>query len=78
MPENEVDLTEILVELAKQRTILERMQRDVLEIKDELKERYVTKEQFDPVQKLVYGMVGLILVAVITALMALLVRGQVP
>ena len=72
------DNTKILVELAKQRVILERMQIDLKEIKKESGERYVTKEQFEPIQKLVYGMVGLVLVAVITALMAIIVGGQTP
>ena len=72
------DNTKILVELAKQRVILERMQSDLKEIKKESGERYVTKEQFEPIQKLVYGMVGLVLVAVITALMAIIVGGQTP
>ena len=68
-----VESTEILIELTKQRVILERMQSDLKEIKKESHERYVTKEQFEPIQKLVYGMVGLVLVAVITALMAILI-----
>ena len=36
-------------------------------------ERYVSKVEFEPVQKIVYGMVGIILVAVIGALVALVV-----
>ena len=34
---------------------------------------YVTKDQFEPVKKVVYGLVALILVAVVGALMALVV-----
>ena len=77
MDEN-TEYTEILIELAKQRILLERMQKDLTDLKKESKDQYVTKNQFDPVQKLVYGMVGLILVAVITALMAILVGVQTP
>jgi ABC-type phosphate transport system permease subunit len=36
---------------------------------------YVTKEEFDPIKKIVYGVVSLILVAVIGALVALVVNG---
>lgn len=37
---------------------------------------YVTKEQFAPIQKLVYGLVGLILVSVIVALLSLVLRSK--
>lgn len=76
--EDESKNTEILIELAKQRVILERMQSDLRDWKDESREQYVTKARFEPVQNLVYGMVGLILIAVITALLAIVVRTQLP
>jgi len=51
---------------------------DVFEIKVKLDSKYVTKEEFDPVKKLVYGVVGLILTTVFGALLALvLLRGNV-
>lgn len=75
---DEGKLTEILVELAKQRVILERVRHDIKDLKKESREEYVTKAQFEPVQKLVYGMVGLVLLAVITALLAIVVNTQVP
>ena len=37
---------------------------------------YVTKEQFEPVRNIVYGLVGLILVAVVGALVALVVGSK--
>ena len=70
--------TDILVELAKQRVILERMQHDLKDMKYESREQYVTKAQFEPIQRLVYGMVGLVLIAVMTALLAIVVRTQFP
>ena len=36
---------------------------------------YVTKSEFEPVQRIVYGLVGLVLVAVFGALVALVVMG---
>ena len=36
--------------------------------------RYVTKEEFAPIRAVVYGMVGTILVAVVSALLYLVVR----
>lgn len=47
---------------------------DVQEIKSTLKSSYVTTDQFEPVKKIVYGLVGLILVAVVGALLALVVK----
>jgi hypothetical protein len=35
---------------------------------------YVTKAEFDPIKRIVYGMVGLILVGVVGGLLALLFR----
>ena len=37
---------------------------------------YVSKEEFEPIKKIVYGMVGLILVAVVGALVALVVGAK--
>ena len=55
---------------------------DVTHIKDtldnlskRLEEKYVTKSRYEPVEKIVFGMVGLILTAVIGAVIALVVRG---
>lgn len=53
---------------------LDYIQRDVIEIKTSIAFNYVTKEQFEPIQKIVYGLVGLILVAVVGALMTLIIR----
>jgi hypothetical protein len=44
------------------------------EIKLKLDNKYVTVEAFQPVKSLVYGMVGTILVAVVGALVALVLR----
>lgn len=37
-------------------------------------EKYVTKDEFNPVRQIVYGLVGLILVSVVGAVIALVVR----
>jgi len=55
-------------------TKIDYIQRDVAEIKEKLEKDYVTRDEFDPVKKIVYGMVGLVLVAVVSALIALVVR----
>jgi hypothetical protein len=57
-------------------TKLEYIQGDVKEIKIQLSGNYVTKDQFEPVRKIVYGMVSIILLAVMGAIIALVVKQQ--
>lgn len=56
------------------------MQNDVTYIKEKLNAidekvstHYVSKEEFEPIKKIVYGLVSLILIAVVGALLALVV-----
>jgi hypothetical protein len=55
--------------------------RDIVYIKDKLDNiedqvgsSYVTKEEFEPIKRVVYGVVGLILIAVMGGLVALVVK----
>lgn len=41
----------------------------------DMKANYVTKEQFSPVQKVVYGLVSTILITVIAGVLALVIKG---
>jgi len=70
---------QIIVELALIRADVERIKSDTKEIKTNQKTQYVTKEQFDgrvgPLEKLVYGLVGLILIGVVGALLGLVILG---
>lgn len=43
---------------------------EVQEIKEMVKSQYVTRDEFDPIRKLVYGMVALILSTVVLAIVA--------
>lgn len=59
------------------------IQNDLTYIKEKLNavdtkvsSHYVSKEEFEPVKKIVYGLVGLILVAVVGALVALVVGAK--
>lgn len=47
---------------------------EVTEIRKKLDSEYVTKSELDPIKKIVYGLVGLILVGVMGALLALVLR----
>jgi len=46
------------------------IRRDIADIKD----NYVTRMEFSPVKKIVFGVVGLILVGVMSGLIALVIR----
>jgi thiosulfate reductase cytochrome b subunit len=50
------------------------IKKDVLEIKNKLEGEYVTKVEFAPLQKLVYGLVSVVLIGVVTGLLALVLK----
>lgn len=50
------------------------VKRDIAEIKATVTTHYVSKEEFEPIKKLVYGLVGLILVSVGGAIVSLVIR----
>lgn len=65
---------------SNERTDIAIIKNDVSYIKEDVKalrqnqeQNYVTKNEFEPVKKIVYGLVGLILVAVVGALVSLVV-----
>jgi len=43
-------------------------------LSEEIDDRYVTKVEFHPVQKVVYALIGAILLAVLMAIMALIIK----
>jgi hypothetical protein len=49
------------------------LQKEVADLKTQLSDKYVTRDEFKPVKNLVYGCVTLILVAVVGALIKLVV-----
>ena len=56
------------------RVELRNIKEDLQEIKLRLDNKFVSIEAFDPVRKLVHGMVALILIAVVGAILALVIR----
>lgn len=50
------------------------MKTDIKDLKDELEGKYVTAVEFEPIKRLVYGTVGIILTAVVTALVLLVLK----
>lgn len=45
-------------------------------IETQVTSHYITKDEFEPVKRLVYGMVGLILIAVVGALVNIVVHSK--
>lgn len=52
---------------------IEYIAEDIKEIKEKLNKDFVTVDQFTPIQRLVYGMVSLVLVSVFGALVSLVI-----
>jgi len=69
--------TDALLEAIKATTLIkndiEYIKVDVEDINIKLDSHYVTRAEFDPVRNIVYGMVGVILLAVIGALITLVI-----
>jgi hypothetical protein len=66
------------VEVANIKEVIGEVKTDVKEVKDIVSKNYVTKDQFEPVRNIVYGMVAAILLAVLTALIFMVVKGVHP
>jgi hypothetical protein len=48
--------------------------KEIDEIKEKLEKKYVSQEQFDPVKRIVYGMVTIVLVSIVGSVIALVVK----
>ena len=55
-------------------TKLDYIQRDLVEIKVKLEKDYVTKDEFDPIKKVVYGLVSIMLAALIGSVLSLVIK----
>ena len=62
------------VKLAVMAENIEQIKSDISEIKEQLKSCYVTKIEFDPIKKIVYGMVGSVLLTVLGAVLVYAIR----
>lgn len=70
-----------MAKIQSDETQLALLQQDVAYIKTAVEKidtkvssHYVSRDEFEPIKKIVYGLVGLILVAVVGALVSLVVR----
>lgn len=53
---------------------LERVREDIKALESKIDAQYVTRYEFDPIKKIVYGMVTLVLTGVIGAILTLVIR----
>lgn len=53
---------------------IRQIKEEIHDIKNQLSKKYVTDERFVPVERLVYGFTGIILVGFISALVVLVIR----
>lgn len=49
-------------------------ERDMREIKEVFKTEYVTRAEFEPIKRIVFGVVSLFLVGIVTAILSLVIR----
>lgn len=53
---------------------LEFIKSNVSSIAKKMEDGYVTKSEFDPIKKIVYGMVGLVLTGIVIAVLSLVIK----
>ncbi len=54
-------------------TSISELKTEIKDMKTEFKECYITKTEFDPIKRIVYGVVGLLLVAIAGAIIKLVI-----
>jgi len=74
MSEEYKQLKEIMTDL---KSDVQRGFKENREDHQKIKDKYVTNDRFEPVQKIVYGGVALILIAVVSTLIASVVRAAI-
>ena len=72
--QNTKDIGRITTDVAVILNKVDYIQSEVRGIKTQLEAEYVTKDRFQPVERIVYGMAGTILLAVLGAVVALVIN----
>lgn len=72
--QNTKDIGRITTDVAVILNKVDYIQSEVRGIKVQLESEYVTKDRFQPVERIVYGLVSVILLAVLGALVALVIK----
>lgn len=71
--QNDSDLAVTMANIEFIKTEMQEIKQNIKEIKSCMEADYVTQKEFDPIKKLVYGLVTLILCAVVTAIVGLVI-----
>lgn len=62
------------IDLALMAQKIDYIQKDVSEIKINIEKDYVTREEFEPIKRIVYGLITLLLAGVITAMLSIVLK----
>ena len=62
------------VKLAVMATDIQYIKKEVTEINHKLSKDYVTRVEFEPLKKVVFGMIGLILTGVVSAVIFMVIK----
>ena len=73
MTEEKNNLTETKVLLARIDERTKNLEKELKEISEKLDKDYVSRDEFAPIKKIVYGMVGVILLAAVVAMVNLVI-----
>jgi len=69
-----VERSKATTERALLRNDMEYIKKTLASIENQLSDKYIMRAEFEPVKKVVYGLVGLVLTGVVTALIALVLN----
>ncbi len=78
--EQQIERRESNIQLGILLQSVDGLKEDIKDLKGEfskLEKKFVTKVEFAPVKNIVYGMVGLFLVGIITAVLKLIISGAI-
>ena len=62
------------IELAMISKDIKYIQRDVVDIKHKLESQYVTQTEFEPIKKIVYGIMMLVLTTIVIAIVSVVLK----
>lgn len=66
--------TQMDTKIAVIQTDINYIKKSVDELNEKLEDKYVTQDEFDPIKKLTYGLVALILTSVVGAIISIVVN----
>ena len=72
--DNTKEINKMGIDLAVILSEMKTVKEDVKDIKEKLDKDYVTQDQFTPVKNIAYGLVSTILLAVVGAIVALVIK----